>query len=86
MGTYVDPELSSALASAGVKSANSTLTPREREVLSLLADGMTNEKAGASLGIAAETVQTHVRNAMEKLEADTRTQAVAAAIRQSLIE
>ncbi len=46
---------------------------------------MTNEKAAKELGISAETVQSHVRNAMTKLDADTRTQAVATAIRQALI-
>jgi DNA-binding NarL/FixJ family response regulator len=48
---------------------------------------MTSERAaGTALGISSETVQSHVRNAMGKLEADTRTEAVAVAIRQSLIE
>ena len=46
---------------------------------------MTNEKAADLLGISPETVQSHVHNAMGKLEADTRTQAVATAIRHSLI-
>jgi DNA-binding CsgD family transcriptional regulator len=54
-------------------------------VLGHLADGLTNERVGKLLGISAETVQSHVRNAMGKLDADTRTQAVAEAIRQSLI-
>jgi DNA-binding CsgD family transcriptional regulator len=47
---------------------------------------MTNERAGVLLGITAETIQSHVRNAMAKLEADTRTQAVASALRMSLID
>ncbi len=84
-GTYVDPDLSGAIASAGTASSATPLTKREREVLTLLADGMTNERVARALGISAETVQSHVRNAMGKLDADTRTQAVAAAIRQSLI-
>lgn len=61
------------------------LTRREREVLALLAEGMTNDRAAAALGISSETVQSHVRNAMAKLDAGTRTQAVASAIRRSLI-
>ena len=85
-GTYVDPELASAVVSAGSESASSPLTPREREVLGLLADGQTNQAASKTLGISAETMQSHVRNIMGKLEADTRTQAVATAIRQSLID
>jgi DNA-binding NarL/FixJ family response regulator len=47
---------------------------------------MTNEKVAAELGISAETVQSHVRNAMGKLNAGTRTEAVATAIRHSLLE
>ena len=63
----------------------SPLTGRERQGLALVADGMTNGAAAAELGISHETVQSHVRNAMAKLEADTRTQAVATALRQQLI-
>jgi DNA-binding CsgD family transcriptional regulator len=61
------------------------LTRREREILSILAEGCTNEEAGRRLGISAETVQTHVYNAMKKLGAETRTQAVATAVREALI-
>ena len=61
------------------------LTQRERDVLRLLADGHSNEEIGKELFISAETVRTHVRKAMAKLDADTRTQAVATALRQSLI-
>ena len=46
---------------------------------------MSNEEIGRSLFISPETVRTHVRKAMAKLDADTRTQAVATALRQSLI-
>jgi DNA-binding NarL/FixJ family response regulator len=61
------------------------LTKRESQILTLLSGGMTNDKAARELGISAETIQSHVRNAMNKLDADTRTQAVATAIRQALI-
>ena len=83
--SYVDPVLSAALTTAESVASLSPLTPREREVLACLADGMTNERAGVLLGITAETIQSHVRNAMAKLEADTRTEAVAIALRQSFI-
>ena len=56
------------------------LTQRERDVLRLLADGLSNEEIGKRLFISAETVRTHVRKAMDKLDADTRTQAVAVAL------
>ena len=57
------------------------LTVREREVLRLLADGLSNEEIGKRLFISAETVRTHLRKAMDKLGAETRTQAVAVALR-----
>jgi PAS domain S-box-containing protein len=63
-----------------------SLTPREREILSLVAAGGTNEKVAHRLGISTETVQSHVRNAMGKLQAETRTEAVATAIRHALID
>jgi DNA-binding NarL/FixJ family response regulator len=83
--TYVDPVLAGVLVSAQMTAKLPQLTRREREVLRLLADGHSNEEIGKLLFISAETVRTHIRKAMAKLEADTRTQAVATALRQSLI-
>jgi DNA-binding NarL/FixJ family response regulator len=84
-GTYVDPVLAGVLASATVTRGLPSLSPRERDVLRLLSDGLSNEQIGKELFISPETVRTHVRKAMDKLDADTRTQAVATALRQSLI-
>jgi DNA-binding NarL/FixJ family response regulator len=83
--TYVDPVLAGVLSSSAATDKRLNLTQREREVLRLLADGMSNEEIGKNLFISPETVRTHVRKAMAKLDADTRTQAVATALRQSLI-
>jgi DNA-binding NarL/FixJ family response regulator len=83
---YVDPVLGGVLASGDATQQLSMLTQRERDVLRLLADGMRNEEIGRQLNIAAETARAHIRNAMRKLDADTRTQAVATALRQQLIE
>jgi DNA-binding NarL/FixJ family response regulator len=82
---YVDPVLAGSLATSSVGSGMPQLTQRERDVLRLLADGMSNEEIGKQLFISPETVRTHVRKAMEKLDADTRTQAVAQALRFRLI-
>jgi len=82
---YVDPVLAGVLVSGYVTDRAPTLTQREREVLRHLADGLSNEEAGKALHISPETVRTHIRKAMKKLEADTRTQAVAIALRQSII-
>jgi DNA-binding NarL/FixJ family response regulator len=83
--TYVDPGLAGVLASSDAAAKVTKLTQRERDVLRLLADGLSNEEIGKRLFISPETVRTHVRKAMSKLDADTRTQAVATALRQSLI-
>ncbi len=82
---YVDPVLAGFLVSGDLADRLPALTQREREVLRLLADGLANEEIGKQLHISAETVRTHVRKAMTKLEANTRTQAVAMALRQSII-
>ena len=83
--TYVDPVLAGVLSSSAAGNKTLNLPQRERDVLRLLADGMSNEEIGKELFISPETVRTHVRKAMAKLDADTRTQAVATALRQSLI-
>ena len=62
------------------------LSGREREILGLLANGYSNPEIAQRLFISPETVRTHVRNAMTKLEADTRTQAVALALRYEFID
>jgi two-component system, NarL family, response regulator DesR len=81
-GVYVDP----ALAGAFVDSRGTdTLTLREREVLRLAADGLSSEKIGERLFLSPQTVRGHVGNAMGKLQAHTRTQAVATALREQLI-
>jgi DNA-binding NarL/FixJ family response regulator len=84
-GTYVDVALASVLAGPDVADRLPSLTKREREILRLLADGMRNEQVAVQLSISSLTVRSHVKNAMDKLDADTRTQAVARALRESLI-
>lgn len=81
---YVDPVLAGSLA-ASVGERLPELTVRERDVLRLLADGLSNEEIGKKLFISAETVRTHLRKAMDKLGAETRTQAVAVALRDRII-
>jgi DNA-binding NarL/FixJ family response regulator len=84
-GTYVDPTAAATLIDQRRRERDRVLTQREREVLRLLADGMTNESMGAELSISPQTVRTHVQKAMEKLGAQTRVQAVATALREGLI-
>jgi DNA-binding NarL/FixJ family response regulator len=82
--TYVDPGLMAEFV-AGRQQAE-ILTPREREILQLLADGMSNADVAEKLFISQETVKSHVRHILAKLEADTRTQAVAIALREAMID
>jgi PAS domain S-box-containing protein len=56
------------------------LSPREREVLALLARGLTGEQIAERLVLSPETVRTHIRNAREKLGASTRVEAVTMAL------
>jgi DNA-binding NarL/FixJ family response regulator len=80
---YVDPALMPAFLN---KDQTDMLTAREREILQLLADGMSNQDVAGKLFISQETVKSHVRHILTKLEADTRTQAVAIALRESIID
>ncbi|HLR28798.1 MAG TPA: LuxR C-terminal-related transcriptional regulator, partial [Ruania sp.] len=71
---------------AGVQmAAADLLTPREKAVLDLVARGLTNRAAGKELFISEKTVSVHVSRAMAKLEAHSRTEAVAIALREGLI-
>lgn len=67
------------------ESATRPLSAREREILSYLADGLSGAAIAERLVLSPETVRTHVRNAMEKLGASTRSQAVALALESGLI-
>jgi DNA-binding NarL/FixJ family response regulator len=80
---YVDPALMPAFLT---KERENMLTAREREILQLLADGMSNADDAAKLFISQETVKSHVRHILSKLEADTRTHAVAIALRTAIID
>src|SRR5881296_4711751 len=79
---YVDPALMPAFLAG--KDQTDMLTAREREILKLLADGMSNADVAGRLFISQETVTSHVRHILTKLEADTRTHAVAIALRDPL--
>jgi DNA-binding NarL/FixJ family response regulator len=84
-GSYVDPRLRPALLSRRVTQRVSALSPREREIMDLLAQGLTGEAVAERLVLSSETVKTHIRNAMAKLEATTRVHAIAIALREGFI-
>jgi DNA-binding NarL/FixJ family response regulator len=77
--------LRSQLATGATSAASGTLSPREREILALLAEGMGNKIVAAQLGISEHTVKTHVASIFQKLGADTRAEAVAIGARSGLI-
>jgi DNA-binding NarL/FixJ family response regulator len=81
---FVDPALMPEALSG--REHVDMLTAREREILQLLADGMSNADVAERLFISQETVKSHVRHILSKLEADTRTQAVAIALREAMID
>jgi DNA-binding NarL/FixJ family response regulator len=85
----VDPHDLEALLSASnptAASAESTvLTPRELEVLRLMAEGAANKNIAWKLGISEHTVKFHVASILAKLNASTRTEAVAIGIRKGMI-
>ena len=83
-GEYLDPRLTPLLARDSGGGAAS-LSPREREILGLLAQGLSGEDAAKELVLSSETVRTHVRNAMAKLGATTRVHAVALALQRGEI-
>jgi PAS domain S-box-containing protein len=62
------------------------LTPRELQILQLLADGADTYDIARALRIAPETVKTHVRRLLPKLDARSRTHAVAIAFRRALVQ
>jgi two-component system, NarL family, response regulator len=65
--------------------SRSNLTAREHEILEMMSKGLTNKQIGTALDISAYTARNHVNNIIEKLEVADRTEAVAIAIQQGLL-
>jgi DNA-binding CsgD family transcriptional regulator len=61
------------------------LTPRERDVIALLAEGLSNKEIAGRLGISPDTAKFHVGRVIDKLDATGRTDAVAHAARRGII-
>ena len=73
------------LASGGQRGALDELTPRELEVLCLIARGRSNKRIALELGVAEKTVKTHVSHVLAKLGLSDRTQAALYAVREGLV-
>ncbi len=80
---YIPNPIASRLAERMLRS---NLTARESEILEMLAKGLTNKQIGTALSISENTVRNHVNSIMEKLEVSDRTEAVAVAIQQGIIQ
>ena len=78
-------DLSAGVERESARGADTVLSPREGEVLQLLARGATNKEIGDALFISENTVKTHLRNIMEKLHLVNRSQAAAYAVKKGLV-
>jgi len=68
-----------------VRTGSAVLTPRQTEVLALIADGASTKQVAQRLHLSQETVRNHVRNILRRLRVHSRVEAVAAAYRQGLL-
>jgi DNA-binding NarL/FixJ family response regulator len=84
-GSYVDPRLDRILLSPRATANVPQLSPREREIMHLMAEGLTAEQIGGQITVSIETVRTHVRNVIRKLQARNRVHAIAIALERGEI-
>jgi two-component system, NarL family, response regulator NreC len=90
--TYLDQAVAGKLigsmtAARGLSSGNrDELTPREREIVTMVAYGHTNKEIASVLGITVKTVETHKSNIMQKLEMTSRADLVRFALTQGWLE
>ena len=88
-GSVIQPRLARRLLTHFQTSAaenGPSLTPRETEILTLIAKGLSNRAAAETLGLSRATVRTHLEHIYAKLDVSNRTEAVTEAIRRGLIE
>ncbi len=91
-GRSLSPRMLRQLEDAGdgrqpsrVRANRTTLTPREREVMKLLAEGHTVRQAAGQLGVSIKTVEAHKFNLMRKLDIHNKAQLVTVAIRKKIV-
>ncbi len=82
-GRYFDPRFAPKRNGNGGAKA---ISGRESEILTMLAQGLSGEEIAQRLVLSPETIRTHIRNAMSKLEARTRTEAVVKALARGEIQ
>ena len=93
-GTYIDPQMAGSLVSNALnetatppaaEEAYARLSPRERQILKLIAEGMSNKEIASSLNLAVKTVMSHRVNLMDKLGIRNRSKLVQFAIQVGLL-
>jgi DNA-binding NarL/FixJ family response regulator len=84
-GSYVDPRLDRILLSPRATSRVPQLSERERQIMHLMAEGNTAEEISGEITVSVETVRTHVRNVIRKLQARNRVHAIAIALERGEI-
>ncbi len=88
-GVYLSPHVSGAVVQAYLAKTElpyDPLTPRERQVLQLIAEGKTTKEAAAVLEVSVKTAETHRTNLMEKLDIHSTAGLVRYAIRRGLLQ
>lgn len=70
----------------GAEDGDLSLTERQREILQMFADGYHTERVAEALGLSTETIRTHTKRILAKLNANTRTHAVAIAVRAQILD
>ena len=91
-GAFIESQMLKGMLSemkptgAGPSPAAKNLTKREREILTLVAEGMSNREIAEKLVLSPETVKSHVAAILEKLNVSDRTQAAIYAVRNGLVE
>jgi DNA-binding NarL/FixJ family response regulator len=79
---YLQPEIARRLNTLRLGPA---ITPREREILALIASGRANKEIAGALNVSEDTVKRHVSHILEKLDVNDRAQATAEAIRRGIV-
>ena len=90
-GAFIESQMLKGMLSemkpgSATPSAARNLTKREREILSLVAEGLSNREIADKLVLSPETVKSHVAAILEKLNVSDRTQAAIYAVRNGLVE
>ena len=89
-GSVVQPSLARRLLrhfrSERAETPTARLTPREQDILGLIAKGMSNPEVASVLGLSRSTVRTHLEHIYAKLDVSNRTEAVTEGLKQGLIE